>query len=126
MKFFTEKSEKSKFKFNLLVGDYNAAKIIATCINVMLEILNGNETASFAFVGAHTYQQGVSVEKGKVSKRFSIYRKLMANKFGGVNFQHIEVTEKNAYLMCNLKNKPSINKRIISNLISCYPTLDSI
>ena len=126
IKFFAKKHERSKLKFNTLVGDYDATRTIATCIDVMLEILDQNETASFAFVGAHTFKKRWPAEKGNISQRFSIYRTLMANKFGVLHFQHIEVVEKNAYLMCNLKNKPSINKKVISNMIACYPGLDTI
>src|ERR1700740_170451 len=125
IKFFTQKSEKSKYKYNLLVGDYDASRIIATCVNVMLDILEKNELASFAFIGAETYEDGQSLEKGKISKRFSIYRKLMANKFGVINFTHIEVAEKNAYLMYNVKNKPDTDTKITEKIISYYPDLGS-
>ena len=122
IKFFLQKDEKSKNKFNILIGDNTAPKIINTSIDIMLGILTTNPTANFAFIGAETPEE----EQNKISltKRFRIYEVLMKSKFSLQAFKHITVREKSAYLMFNQKNQITLVNDVITMLVNNYPDLE--
>ncbi len=122
VKFFLQKDEKSKYKFNVLIGDNTAPRIINTSVGIMLNILSVNPTANFAFIGAETIKE----EQNKISltKRFRVYEILMKSKFSLQAFQHISVPERSAYLMFNKKNNELSQNDIIAMLVHNYPELD--
>lgn len=122
VKFFLQKDEKSNNKFNTLVGDHNATRVINTSINIMFDILKSNDKASFAFTGAQTEQE--EANNIALTKRFKIYELLMKSKFGLVNFSHITAPQKSAYLMYNLKNSSTTPQQIIQMITNIYPELD--
>jgi hypothetical protein len=94
VKFHLKADKNSKYKYNRLTGLNEARAVINTCIAIMLEIYETNHKASFGFIGSH-----LPNESENETKRFRIYKKIMATYFSYTNFEHIEIKEKSAYVM---------------------------
>lgn len=122
IKFFLQKDENSKNKFNILIGDNTAARVICTNVNIMFDILQKNKTASFAFTGAETPEE--EANNISITKRFKIYELLMKSKFGIENFSHVSAPEQSAYLMYNLKNDMITVNQIIEMITNNYPEIN--
>lgn len=78
IKFFPVSHKLSDRKYNIIFNDYDALRIIRTCVNIMLSIASENELAGFGFIGANTIQANF-YENASNTQRFRIYRRLMLN-----------------------------------------------
>jgi hypothetical protein len=115
VKFHLKADKYSKQKYNRLTGYNEARTVINSCMAIMLEIYRSNNKASFGFVGSN-----LPGESESETKRFRVYKRIMATYFSINHFQHIEVKEKSAYmLICQkeLKNNPDLI-RLISEFFS--------
>ena len=88
VKFFPVSHKLSDKKYNVIFNDYDAPRVIRTCINIMLDILAEKPLASFGFIGANTISNGES-EGETNTQRFRIYTKLMLNFFAKTAFSHL-------------------------------------
>jgi hypothetical protein len=112
---YTFRSPKSKQCYWVWTGYNEARTVINSCMAIMLEIYRPNNKSSFGFVGSN-----LPGESESETKRFRVYKKIMATYFSINHFQHIEVKEKSAYmLICQkeLKNNPGLI-RLISEFFS--------
>jgi hypothetical protein len=57
VKFFPVSHKLSDKKYNVIFNDYDAPRVIRTCIDIMLSIATENELASFGFIGANTISE---------------------------------------------------------------------
>jgi hypothetical protein len=94
VKFHLKADRNSKYKYNRLTGLNEARPVINTCIAIMLEIKKSNLKASFGFIGSN-----LITESENETKRFRVYKKIMATYFSYTNFEHIEIKEKSVYMM---------------------------
>lgn len=124
VKFFPASHKLSDKKYNFIFNDFDAPRVIRTCINIMLNILADKPLASFGFKGANTISNGES-EGETNTQRFSIYTKLMLNFFAKTAFSHLEESLISAYLMVNKKNKnfEELTPKIVAMFQKVYPDL---
>lgn len=96
IKFHLKSHSDSTKKYNLLTGKFDAPSLIRTCVNIMIDFYEGDNMASFGFIGANT--EG---EKREETKRFRIYRKVMENFFSPLKFEHKVYQKESAYILLN-------------------------
>ena len=77
-----------------MTGYGEARPVINTCIQIMVDIAQGDSQASFGFVGANMIDEPV-----ENTKRFRVYRRFMATFFSDIQFEHLYYVEKSAYVM---------------------------
>jgi hypothetical protein len=94
VKFHLKADKNSQYKYNRLTGLNEARPVINTCIAIMLEIYKANKRASFGFIASN-----MPDESENETKRFRVYKRIMATYFSYVHFEHIEIKEKSAYMM---------------------------
>jgi hypothetical protein len=94
VKFHLKADKNSKYKYNRLTGLNEARPVIHTCIAIMLEIYKADNKASFGFIGSN-----MPNESENETKRFRVYKRIMATYFSYANFEHIEIKEKSAYMI---------------------------
>lgn len=124
VKFFPVSHKLSDKKYNVIFNDYDAPRVIRTCIDIMLDILADKPLASFGFIGANTISNGESEGEAN-TQRFRIYTKLMLNFFAKTAFSHLEEPSISAYLMVNKKNKnfEELTPKIVEMFQKVYPDL---
>ena len=105
VKYYLKKHKRNPLKYNLLTNEHKSAKVIATCIQIMLSIYRQNPKASFGFIGSATIDiQNGYTEPKHITKRFRVYRDAMIRLFGTETFTHLNDVKNSAYLMVNNKN----------------------
>ena len=106
VKYYLKKNKRNPLKYNLLTNEHKCAKVISTCIRIMLSIYNKNPNASFGFLGANIIDRKNGYEESKnITKRFRVYRTSVVRLFGLETFTHHRDFEHSTYLMINNKNK---------------------
>lgn len=106
IKYYLKKNKSNPLRFNLLTHEHKCAKVLSTCIRIMLSIYKSNPSASFGFLGAHIVKTDASfVEEKKLTKRFRVYRTAVVRLFGIETFTHHRDFDHSTYLMINNKNK---------------------
>ena len=89
-----------------MTNEHKCAKVLSTCIRIMLSIYTKNPLASFGFLGAHIVESETGYEESKsVTKRFRVYRTAVVRLFGLETFTHLRDFQHSTYLMINNKNK---------------------
>lgn len=96
IKFFPKHHTSSEKRFNIKTGHFDAARVIATCIEIMMDLYRKNPYSSFAFVGSNSID-----ETENNTQRFRIYRKVMENFFSPIHFAHYSFPPKSVYMMLN-------------------------
>ncbi|MGN6266433.1 MAG: hypothetical protein ACTHM5_12200 [Ginsengibacter sp.] len=109
IKYFAACHIKSKNKYRLILNDEKPAKIIRTCIDIMLHFYKNDPLASFGFIGSDSSNKKKKNKTIKESpsntQRFRIYSTLMSGFFGKQTFSHAKSKKYSAYLMINRKCK---------------------
>jgi len=105
IKFYRKQDKPRDCKFNILTNENNCTKIISTCIQVLITILQSHPNASFGFLGSHTID-GDNVEPRENTKRFKVYKTAMENLIGDDIFIHSMDVVHSTYLMINKNNSP--------------------
>jgi hypothetical protein len=106
IKYYLKKNKSNPLRYNLLTNEQKCAKVISTCIRIMLSIYNENPSASFGFLGAHIVKTDINyIEAKNVTKRFRVYRDAIVRLFGLETFTHHRDFEHSTYLMISNKNK---------------------
>lgn len=105
IKFYRKQDKSRDCKFNILTHENNCTKIVSTCIQVLIRILQTHPKASFGFLGSHTID-GDKVEARNNTKRFKVYKAAMENLIGDTVFAHSMDVIHSTYLMINKQNEP--------------------
>lgn len=106
IKFCQKKLKKHPKRFNVLTGECIMPKIVATCIQVMLQLLKKNPLANFGFLGSNTIIFGTGPNEPKEeTKRFKIYRYAIVNLISEDVFVHHWDTKNSTYLVVNKKHE---------------------
>lgn len=122
IKFHLKSHRHSPHKYNLLTNTYEPRKIVFTCINIMLQVYQEDDHASFGFIGSNLLS-----ESANNTKRFRFYRKIMATYFSEKYFVHQENSFKSTYLMINkveLTNNSNLLKDIQIAFMEQYEYFD--
>jgi len=124
VKFFPVSHKLSEKKYHVIFNDYDAPRVIRTCINIMLDILEITPLASFGFIGANTMSDNENEEEEN-TQRFRIYSKLMVNFFAETAFLHLKEPSISAYLMVNKQNTEyeTLTPKIVEMFQEVYPDL---
>ncbi len=99
IKFHLKSHSDSDNKYKLLTNQYDAVKILSTCVNIMLYFYKKDNLASFGFIGANLLD-----EDEANTKRFQVYKRIMENLFSPLYFHHYNIPEKSIYLLLNKAN----------------------
>lgn len=129
LKFYLRDQKNWKVKYNLLTNTNEARLIIFTCIDIMVDIFQQNTNASFGFQGARTFDRKTKkyIEHSQAkTKRFNIYRRIVANALSEDYFEHYSYEKESIYLLLNKANKctTSYRKKIESTFRDLYPSLN--
>lgn len=123
LKFYLKNHRLSPKKYQLITGFGCPSRVIYTCVCIMIDEFykKRNPYASFGFIGAQLPEES---EKGDHAntKRFRLYRKIMAGKISDIYFEHKEYPAKSAYLMLNRERKQTLI-HIEKLFQQVYPTL---
>lgn len=104
VKYYLKKNKSNPLRYNLLTKEHKCAKVISTCLRIMLSIYTSNNNASFGFLGANTIDNNYNEPK-KETKRFRVYRDAVVRLFGEKTFTHHRDFLNSTYLMINNKNE---------------------
>lgn len=110
LKFYRQSLAGHDLRFKLLSGNFDAAAVLSTCVNIIGDFLSKNPFASFAFVGAWS-----AGESSANSKRFRVYQKVVAALISPLQFEHHAYPKNSAYLLLNrhqLENDPDLQTKI--------------
>jgi len=107
IKFFRKQDRRRKNRCHILTNEFKCTKIVATCIAILVSILDKNSKASFGFLGSNTIE-GNYEELRSETKRFKIYKRAMENLVGNNVFEHSMDVANSTYLMVN-KNNSSVD-----------------
>lgn len=122
VKFHLKAHRNSPNKYNLMTGLNEARPVINTCIAIMQEIGHINPRASFGFIGANMQD-----ESDVNTKRFRVYRRLMATYFTEQSFEHYFNIKKSSYLLIcksELEAHPDLLSELDANFKELYPYFD--
>ena len=124
VKFYPHSHQDSPHKYNVLLGDYDAPRVIKTAIDIMLFLFEKHPDASFGFLAANSITE-TKEETTYYNKRFQIYSQLMADYFSSDIFAHISSEVTSAYLLINRCNKDIDNftDNALKMFIRNYPDL---
>lgn len=135
VKFFLKDHKKDPYKFSINSNLHEARPVIFTCINIMLDIYNANNNASFGFIGSTTkkevirknninYIVPISIEENEGNtKRYRIYKTLMFTFFSNDYFEHVIEESKSVYLLINRvqqKNQHNLQDMIVDYFNETY------
>jgi hypothetical protein len=91
-----------------LTNEFDARRIIYTCISIGLDIYHRNPRASFAFAGAPTNQELAREEKYKSTKRLKVYQNFAYFFFDPNQFEHHIGYDLSTYIMYNKRELAKI------------------
>jgi len=94
VKFHLKAHRNSEKKYNLMTGFNEARPVMNTCVVIMEKIGQENPRASFGFIGAN-----MEMEKEANTKRFRVYKRLMATYFPTRVFKHFFIVSRSAYVL---------------------------
>lgn len=118
VKFYQKNHKLSSKKYQILSNTFEPRRMIYTCMNVMLSVLEDNPHASFGFIGANSEGEDTAN-----TKRYRVYNKVVASKISSEQFKHIENVEKSAYMLINreeLAKHPDLVERIEESFVDLY------
>ena len=122
VKFYQKNHRLSPKKYQILSHTYEARRIIYTCMNVMFSIFQENPRASFGFIGANC--EG---ESEADTKRYRVYRKIVATQISEEQFIHTRNKEKSACMLINrmeLQSFPNLIEEIEKTFQELYDYFD--
>jgi hypothetical protein len=126
VKFYPHSHHSSPDKYNVLVNDYDAARVIKTAIYIMRFLFEQHPEASFGFLAANTITE-TAAEILFYNKRFQIYSQLMADYFSSNIFVHISSETNSAYLLINRCHTDidTFTDNALQMFIRNYPDLEA-
>ena len=119
IKFHLRKDKNNKDRYSVMTGLGEARPVINTCIRIMLDIANRDELSSFGFIGASMLQ-----ETTINTKRFRVYRRIMATYVSEEHFEHRFNIKKSTYILLRrqaMKENPNLEHQIQEKFIQLYP-----
>jgi len=104
VKYYLKIDEARNDKFNRIINDGHANRIIGTVVAITLSIWKEDQFASFAYIGifkinSESYRHRRESKDTIGTQRFSIYKRITENLFGGNAFLHSVSEQMNAYML---------------------------
>ncbi len=100
LKFYPKKYADSKSKYQLRTNCHDVFRILATCLAVMVEMYEQDNSISFGFMGANF--EGEDMFK---NKRFRVYLKMIKRLFSDEKFEYYEYPDDSCFMMLNRKHE---------------------
>ena len=122
VKFYQKNHRLSPKKYQLLSNTFEPRRIIYTCMNIMYSILEQNPRASFGFIGANCEN-----ENTENTKRYRVYRKIVATQVSDELFLHARNEEKSTCILINkneLGKYPDLIEKIEETFVELYDYFD--
>lgn len=113
VKFYLHKHKNFHNKYQLLTGNFECNRVIATIAAIMKELFISNKTCSFVFVGINCEK-----EQKNNTRRFRIYSTAVAFVIAPVHFEHNPAPRFSAYLLLNRANTDKEIKLKIETLFN--------
>ena len=129
IKFYCQKHSNHDYKYSITTNKGDIGNILVTCLSAIQKILNICPNASFAFVGARSYdKRSKKLENTSPTQRFKIYRYVASKLIGRATFEHFEYEPASSYSLIN-RNSENIEatERMIVNMFRfTYPNLREV
>lgn len=127
IKFYASIHKNFQHKYNVVLNDNDAFKVIRTVFDITLSILKKEELASFGFLASPTISNDKQEDKSE-TKRYNIYKYLISNYLGEKQFTHATDPKYSAYILINNKNKDPKNllEKASKLFVDLYPYLENI
>lgn len=92
IKFFQKNHSDSKQRYLIKTNQFDARRIIKTCVDIGKHVLDGNPLASFVFIGSPTIEEA-SREQNKLdnTKRYRVYKNYASFYFSSESFIHCKI-----------------------------------
>ena len=97
VKFYDKANTHSENKFSLRTGTFEPRKVVSTVFNIMFDVLQRDEKASFFFIGAEDERDVV----GKATRRFQFYSDFTLSVVSSKIFQHYRNDHLSLYVLVN-------------------------
>lgn len=125
VKFYSKRHKKSERKYSIVTNCGDIFKIIQTCIDLVVKLINDNPRSSFGFIASRTIDKSKRVEPIENNQRYLVYKRYFA-RIGSEIFDHFEFDNASAYLLINKKSSTQTTdlKNSITNMFKeTYPDL---
>lgn len=99
VKFYLKRDKSNPDKYKVMVNNGNAIKVLKTIVAIMLDVLNKDNKASFAFIGMPGQQENINE-----TKRYKVYKKISQRYFSYDNFEHFRDPRRSFYMIVNKKS----------------------
>lgn len=121
VKYHLKIDEARNDKFNRIINDGHANRIIGTVVAITLSIWKEDQFSSFAYIGifkinSDDYRHRRESQHTIRTQRFTIYKRITENFFGGDAFLHLISEQMNAYML--ISRQHSQPKRILREVIN--------
>ena len=100
VKFYDKANTLSDNKYSLRTKTYEPRVIVNTVFNIMLDVLNKDEKASFFFIGAED-EKDVA---GKATRRITFYSDYVLSLISDKVFDHFRANHLSLYILVNRKS----------------------
>jgi len=123
IKFYLKSHINSPKRFNLLTKDFDTARKLGTCLQIMLSIYEDDPLASFGFIGAAIIDEEKK-ENTANTQKYRVYSTIVKNLFSDRLFIHAYNKEKSAYTIINRNNpEPDLIDKVQKMFADYYPSL---
>lgn len=112
-----DKNNKKHVKYGKRTYDYRFSKIVRTCFEIMMLILQNDPSASFAFVGSPSFEGDKQIEPIDTTKRFAIYRFASINFLGKESFEQFGDRHTSCYLIASNKVDKLLIKKAANRIL---------
>lgn len=126
IKFYCQKHSGHDYKYSITTNKGDLGNIMITCLSVVEKVLEKFPNASFAFVGARSYdKKSKTIESRMPTQRFVIYKYIVSKLIGQATFEHFVYDGASSYALVNKGcGNVEITERMISNMFRfTYPNL---
>ncbi|MBQ8656113.1 MAG: hypothetical protein IJ527_03530 [Prevotella sp.] len=95
-------------KYSLRTGTFEPRKIVSTVLNVILDVYNRDEKASFFFIGAED-EKDIA---GRATRRFNFYADFVLSVITDRVFTHFRNDPLSLYILVNKKAVSDIDSHV--------------
>ena len=118
VKFFLKNHRHSKNRFRLMANDFDAKRVLDTCISIAGHILNLSPRASFGFLGEPRIG-----EPRYRTKRFLVYLLYAARHYNPIDWEHYTDENISGYFLLNTQNT-TLNIQYVQEVFKDYIEVD--
>jgi hypothetical protein len=119
VKFFCRIHKNLDTKYQIVLNDGDAFRILSTCISLASILLKEDSKASFGFIGINDLGKNRNN-----TRRYKIYKTLAQRYFSPESFNHVKNIEYSIYLLLSKKNV-NLSAEEIQNEISVNYDFDN-